>query len=64
MNRRHRGFATLSHAGNVMGSSAQMLKVPAAGLDVTVMVNRHDVSAAVLADKILDAACPTSIRSR
>jgi D-aminopeptidase len=58
MNRRHRGVATLGHAGNVMGSSAQMLKVPAAGLDVTVMVNRHDVSAAVLADKILDACLP------
>lgn len=37
-----------------MGGNSQMLKVPAAQLDVVVMVNRHDVSAVELANKILD----------
>jgi hypothetical protein len=32
-----------------------MLKVPAVGLDVIVMVNREDVSARLLADQILDS---------
>jgi hypothetical protein len=58
MDQRYRGIAILGHAGNDMGSSAQMLKVPAAGLDVVVMVNRFDVSAAVLADKVLEACLP------
>jgi hypothetical protein len=35
-----------------------MRKVPAAGLDVTIMVNRSDVSAAQLVDKVLDACLP------
>ena len=57
-NHAHHGVATIGHSGNIMGSSAQMLKAPAAGLDVVVMVNRGDVSAAVLADRILDACLP------
>jgi CubicO group peptidase (beta-lactamase class C family) len=58
MDRRHRGIATLGHGGNLMGASAQMLKVPGAGLDVMVMANRYNVSAAALADKILEACLP------
>jgi D-aminopeptidase len=59
MNHRYRGIWRVGHAGNLMGSSAQLLKVPSAGLDVTVLVNRHDMSAALLADKILEACLPT-----
>jgi CubicO group peptidase (beta-lactamase class C family) len=52
----YRGVETLFHAGGTLGGNSQMIKVPAAGVDVVVLVNRHDVSAAVLAAKVL-AAC-------
>jgi len=52
---RYRGVEVLHHAGGGMGANSQMLKVPAAGLDVVVMVNRHDVSASELVNAILDA---------
>jgi D-aminopeptidase len=55
---RYRGLEMHSHSGSLMGSSSHMVKVPAAGLDVVIMVNRNDVSGAVLADKILDACLP------
>lgn len=54
----YRGVETLTHPGGWLGANAQMLKVPAAGLDIVVMVNRHDVSSTVLANKILDACLP------
>jgi D-aminopeptidase len=55
---RYRGFETLSHSGNGLGGSAQMIKVPRAGLDVAIMVNRQDALAAELANQILDACLP------
>jgi D-aminopeptidase len=55
---RYRGVETLHHAGSWVGSSTQMLKVPAAGLNVVVMVNRGDVWAPLLVNKILDACLP------
>lgn len=55
---RYRGIGTLWHGGGVMGGNSQMLKVPAVGLDVVVMVNRHDVFGIALANKILDACLP------
>jgi D-aminopeptidase len=55
---RYRGVETLHHAGGGLGSNAQMLKVPAAGLDVIIMVNRSDISAVLLAHKVLDACLP------
>jgi D-aminopeptidase len=54
----YRGIETLSHGGAANGGNTQMLKVPAAGLDVIVMVNRHDVFSNVLVDRILDACLP------
>jgi CubicO group peptidase (beta-lactamase class C family) len=54
----YRGALTLCHAGGGAGSNAHMLKVPAAGLDVIVMVNRSDVSSVVLATRIVDACLP------
>jgi len=53
--RTYRGVKTVGHAGGVMGGSSQIFKVPAAGLDVVILVNRHDVSAAALAESVLDA---------
>ena len=50
----HRGVATLSHPGGGTGTNAHMVKVPSLRLDVIVMSNRHDVSSAVLATRILD----------
>lgn len=51
---RYRGIETLYHAGGVMGGNSQMLKVPAAGLDIVIMANRGDILAWSLANKILD----------
>jgi D-aminopeptidase len=55
---RYRGVETLHHAGGGMGGNAQMLKVPAAGLDIVVMVNREDAWTPLFAEKILDACLP------
>jgi len=55
---RHRNVDVISHAGGVMGGNAQIVKVPSAGLDVVVMVNRQDVSAALLTNRILAACIP------
>jgi D-aminopeptidase len=52
---RYRGVDTLHHGGNAFGGNVQMLKVPSLGLDVMVMVNRQDVWAFALVNKILDA---------
>lgn len=56
----YRGVDTLYHIGGWLGAGAQMLKVPSAALDVIVMVNRHDISAPLLVDRILDA-CLTGL---
>jgi hypothetical protein len=55
---RYRGVETLSHPGGGMGGNAQMIKVPEAGLDVVVIVNRHDTLGMQLACHILDACLP------
>jgi len=55
---RYRGIETLSHSGGGLGASSQMLKVPAAGLDVMVMMNRPDISSVDLVNRILDACLP------
>jgi len=54
----YRGLETLSHPGGWMGTNAQMIQVPAAGLDVIVIANRHDVASSLLANEILDACLP------
>jgi CubicO group peptidase (beta-lactamase class C family) len=51
----YRGAPTLWHTGGVMGGNAQLLTVPGAGLDVVIMLNRSDVSAALLVNKVLDS---------
>jgi hypothetical protein len=56
---RYRGVETLSHAGGVLGGNSQMLKVPAIGLDIVVIVNRHDALGMRLANRILDACLPS-----
>jgi len=50
----YRNVTTLSHAGGVLGGNSQMLKVPAAGLDIVVMVNRHDVLGMFLVNDLLE----------
>jgi D-aminopeptidase len=54
----HRGIETLSHPGGWMGTNAHLLQVPAAGLDIMVIANRHDVASSLLAGEILDACLP------
>jgi CubicO group peptidase (beta-lactamase class C family) len=54
----YRGATTLSHSGGGLGSNAQMIKVPAAGLDIAIMVNRQDVLGISLANEIIDACLP------
>ncbi|MEJ5979622.1 serine hydrolase domain-containing protein [Novosphingobium sp. PS1R-30] len=51
----YRGVETISHGGGVVAGNSQMIKVPAAGLDISIAVNRADVSAADLANQIIDA---------
>lgn len=51
----YRGVETLSHGGGVLAGNSQMIKVPAAGLDITIASNRADVSAADLANRVIDA---------
>jgi CubicO group peptidase (beta-lactamase class C family) len=60
MSGEYRGARILHHAGGGQGANSQMLKVPDAGLDVVVLVNRHDVSAAALTLQILDS-CLTGL---
>ena len=55
----HRGVQTIHHAGNAFGGNAQMMKVPAAALDVVVISNRQDVWGWQLADRILDECLPS-----
>ncbi len=55
---RYRGVGTISHGGGVLGGNSQMLTVPAAGLDVVVMLNRTDVLASSIVDEILNACLP------
>lgn len=51
----YRGVEVLHHAGGVMGGNSQMIKVPAARLDISVAVNRPDISGSALANQIIDA---------
>lgn len=50
----YRGVGIVFHAGGVMGGNSQMIKVPSAGLDISVAVNREDVWAKDLANQIID----------
>ncbi|NIJ38798.1 CubicO group peptidase (beta-lactamase class C family) [Sphingopyxis panaciterrae] len=54
----YRGVGTIHHSGGVVGGNAQMTKVPGAGLDIVVMVNRDDVIAPRLVHQIMDACLP------
>lgn len=55
MRETYRGAVVIHHAGGVMGGNSQMIKVPDAGLDISIGVNRADVSGAALALKVIDA---------
>jgi D-aminopeptidase len=59
----YRGARIVHHAGGSSGCNGQMLKVPEAGLDVQVLLNRDDISAIELANKIVDA-CLSGLRPR
>lgn len=50
----YRGVDTISHSGGVMSGNSQMIKVPAAGLDISIAINRSDVGASSLANKVID----------
>jgi hypothetical protein len=52
---RHRGVVVESHPGGAFGGGAHVLKIPSAALDIAVLVNRQDVYAPALAEKIVDA---------
>ena len=52
----HRGLETIGHSGSVLAGSSDMLKVVSASLDIVVLVNRGDVFASSLTEKILDAS--------
>lgn len=50
----YRGVQVIMHGGTVMGGSSQMLKVPSAGLDISIAVNRADANASMIADQIIE----------
>ena len=51
----HRGLERWHHAGAVMGGSSQMVKIPAAGLDIVILSNgRSSLEGYGLADSIID----------
>lgn len=51
----YRGAEIIHHAGGVLGGNSQMIKVPGAGLDISIAVNRSDVSAIALALGVIDS---------
>lgn len=55
MRETYRGTVVIHHAGGVMGGNSQMIKVPGAKLDISIGVNRADVSGTALALKVIDA---------
>lgn len=55
---RYRGVDVVSHSGGVMGGNCEMLKVPAARLDIVILVNRADVSGVSLAERVMDCCLP------
>jgi D-aminopeptidase len=59
---RYRGIENIQHGGGGLGSNVQMLKVPAARLDVIIMVNRNDAWSFTFAEQILDA-CLTGLET-
>ncbi|MGV3481215.1 MAG: serine hydrolase domain-containing protein, partial [Sphingobium sp.] len=50
----YRGVPTIAHSGGVMGGNSQMIKVPGAGLDISIAANRADVNSIDLANRIID----------
>jgi D-aminopeptidase len=50
----YRGVEVIHHGGGWIGGNAQVMKVPAAGLDIVVIANRTDAFAPVLANQIVD----------
>lgn len=55
INASYRGLETLQHSGGVMGGNSQMIKIPSAKLDISIAVNRADLNAVDLANKVVDA---------
>jgi len=51
---RHRGIATLVHAGGVVGGACQALAAPEAGIDVVVLSNGAQASVTQLAQRVLE----------
>lgn len=58
----YRGVRTIQHSGGGLGSNAHLVKVPAAELDIVVMSNREDVSAAKYAYQVLDAVLESDLQ--
>jgi len=59
----YRGIEFYGHAGNGLGATAQMIRVPSLLLDIVVLVNREDVNAWDLGAKILNA-CVTGLQEK
>ena len=57
-NGRYRGVDILHHPGGYTGCGSQLIKVPAAGLDVVVLANSDGANCIGLAYSILDATLP------
>lgn len=57
--RPYRGVEVIEHSGGGLGASSHMVKVPAADLDVVVLVNREDIKAPDLAYEVLNTCLPS-----
>ncbi|RFP17872.1 class A beta-lactamase-related serine hydrolase [Duganella sp. BJB488] len=60
---RWRGITVLHHAGGVVGGTCQMLAAPEQDIQVIVMSNRSDISAADIAEKLLVALVAPQLAS-
>ena len=54
----YRGLDTIHHAGGLLGGNSHLIKVPDANLDIVVLCNRSDISAAKIAYDIIDRIVP------
>lgn len=59
---KYRGVETVRHGGGVAGGNSDMIKVPSAGVDIAIMVNRDGVLSSDLTNKILDV-CLSDLES-
>lgn len=54
----YNGYRYISHTGNALGGSAEVVTVPDLGLDIAILVNRQDIWCSIFTRQILEACVP------